>query len=256
MLLSPTASALAQDVAVGSIAPSFDPSQLAPAQPLPGGQTMPGFSKLFDDTARNFSRLPRKQTLTWLSIGAAAAMLAHTQDVRVSNWVQGRLTGASKAGTALGSFPLELGGSLATYAVARMTNSPKAASLAVDLAQAQILAQSTTYAIKFAVNRTRPDGSARSFPSGHTSVAFASATVMQRHFGWKVGIPAYAVASYVAASRLETNRHYLSDVAFGAVLGIVAGRTVTVGKGDARFALAPAAGPHSASVSFTWVGKK
>jgi hypothetical protein len=62
-------------------------------------------------------------------------------------------------------------------------------------------------------------------------MAFASATVLQRHFGWKAGIPAYAVASYVAASRVQTQRHYLSDVAFGAALGIVAGRTVSVGHG-------------------------
>ena len=33
-------------------------------------------------------------------------------------------------------------------------------------------------------------------------------------------------------------RHYLSDVAFGAAIGIMAGRTVTIGRGEARFAVA------------------
>ena len=75
---------------------------------------------------------------------------------------------------------------------------------------------------KQATRRSRPEGTGYSFPSGHTTVTFASATVLQRHFGWKVGLPAYAVASYVAASRVEMKRHYLSDVAFGAALGIVA----------------------------------
>jgi len=45
----------------------------------------------------------------------------------------------------------------------------------------------------------------------------------------------------VATSRLEDKRHYLSDVMFGAVLGIVAGRTATVGRG---------------AVAFRWVGRK
>ena len=37
----------------------------------------------------------------------------------------------------------------------------------------------------------------------------------------------YAIASYVAASRLHDNVHYLSDVVFGAAVGSIAGRTVT-----------------------------
>jgi membrane-associated phospholipid phosphatase len=36
----------------------------------------------------------------------------------------------------------------------------------------------------------------------------------------------YGIASYVAASRLHDNRHYLSDVVFGAAVGTIAGRTV------------------------------
>jgi membrane-associated phospholipid phosphatase len=40
-------------------------------------------------------------------------------------------------------------------------------------------------------------------------------------------VPTYSVASYVAISRLHENRHYLSDVVFGAALGIASGRTVT-----------------------------
>ena len=40
-------------------------------------------------------------------------------------------------------------------------------------------------------------------------------------------VPAFAGASYVAASRLPANRHWFSDVVFGATVGIIAGRTVT-----------------------------
>ena len=82
--------------------------------------------------------------------------------------------------------------------------------------------------IKFATQRERPDNSDNhSFPSGHAAVTFAGATVLERHLGWRRSALAYAVATYVAASRLHDNRHYLSDVAFGAAVGTIAGRTVT-----------------------------
>jgi membrane-associated phospholipid phosphatase len=108
-----------------------------------------------------------------------------------------------------------------------------------DLVRANILAQALTTGIKVSVRRGRPDGTEFSFPSGHTSVSFAAATVVKEHFGWKAGLPAYAGAAYIAASRVQERRHFLSDVAFGAVVGIVAGRTVTVGRGDYRFNVEP-----------------
>jgi hypothetical protein len=69
-------------------------------------------------------------------------------------------------------------------------------------------------------------------------------------------VPAYALASYVCASRIRAKRHYFSDVAFGAALGIVAGRSVTVGRGDGRFTVAPMAAPGGGGVGFTWIGNK
>jgi membrane-associated phospholipid phosphatase len=76
---------------------------------------------------------------------------------------------------------------------------------------------------------------------------------LHRHFGWKVGLPAYGLATYVAASRLQENRHFASDVIFGAAIGIVAGRTVTVGRGRGTFTVAPVALRGGAAVMFTRV---
>ena len=53
---------------------------------------------------------------------------------------------------------------------------------------------------------------------------------------------------------IEEKRHFLSDVAFGAAIGIMAGRTVTIGRGDARFALAPMPVAGGGGISLTWVG--
>ena len=86
--------------------------------------------------------------------------------------------------------------------------------------RAQISAVSWTYAFKYAVNRTRPNGDPRSFPSGHSSAVFATAMVLQEHYGWKVGLPIFAAAAYTAASRITVNKHWASDVTFGAVLGM------------------------------------
>ncbi len=78
--------------------------------------------------------------------------------------------------------------------------------------------------------------------------------MLQRHYGWKVGIPAYAVAGYIASSRLSEARHYLSDVVFGAAVGTLVGRTVTVDLGKNRFAVSPLLVLRGAGLQFTWLG--
>ena len=52
--------------------------------------------------------------------------------------------------------------------------------------------------------------------------------VLHHHYGWKVGLPVFAAATYTAGSRLTVNKHWASDVAFGAVLGMVSARAVTL----------------------------
>jgi membrane-associated phospholipid phosphatase len=109
------------------------------------------------------------------------------------------------------------------------------------------MTQLITLGIKESVRRQRPDRSAGfSFPSGHASVTFASATVLERHLGWRA-FPAYVVASYVAASRLHENRHFASDVIFGAAVGAVCGRTTTR-HGRDKWTLMPVARPGAVAI--------
>ena len=120
---------------------------------------------------------------------------------------------------------------------------PKVAHLGMDLLQAQIMTELLVEPIKFAVGRRRPDGSNnQSFPSGHAAVTFATATVIERHLGWRKSILAYGIASYVAMSRIHDDRHFLSDVIFGAALGTIAGRTVVHHQAD-YWAFSPVAVP-------------
>ena len=78
-----------------------------------------------------------------------------------------------------------------------------------------------TFGLKLTVNKERPNGGSYSFPSGHTSAAFCGAAFMQKRYGWKYGIPAYLLASFVGYSRVESNHHYWEDVAAGTFLGVV-----------------------------------
>ena len=61
-----------------------------------------------------------------------------------------------------------------------------------------------------------------SFPSGHTMVSFAAATVFW-HWNRKVGIAAYLFAAIIAFSRLYLFVHFPSDVFAGAVIGVLIG---------------------------------
>lgn len=78
-----------------------------------------------------------------------------------------------------------------------------------------------TEVLKQVVHKERPDKSDnKSFPSGHTSVAFSSAAFIQKRYGWKWGVPAWVAASYVGYSRVQADKHFTSDVLAGAALGV------------------------------------
>jgi hypothetical protein len=215
------------------------------------------FGSLFLAAADDFKRIASKDSALILTIGGVAATIGHGVDRKVSAGMSGSdwMEGTFAAGETVGGARMQAAGAIAAYAFGRATASPTVTQIGADLIRAQIVTQTLTLGIKTAVQRTRPDGTQFSFPSGHSAVMFASATVLQRNLGWKVGIPAYGVATYVAASRVQVRRHFLSDVTFGAALGIVAGRSVTVGRGDHRFALAPSVVPGGAGLSLTWVGR-
>ena len=164
-----------------------------------------------------------------------------------------RLETVLEPGEGVGDGAVQIGLAVGMYAVGRAFASPRVSLLGADLVRSQIMNTTLTLGIKVAVGRSRPDGRSFSFPSGHTSSSFATATVLQRHLGWRVGLPAYGLAAFVGGSRLQENRHYLSDVIFGAAIGLVSGRAVTIGRKHATFAVSPFALPGGGGVGFTLV---
>ena len=146
-----------------------------------------------------------------------------------------------------GAAPEVLGLAVAgVFTAGRFVEAPRFRAMSYDLLDAFLLNWGYTNVFKCAVGRERPNGQdEKSFPSGHASNAFALATVVERHYGWKAGLPAYAVASAVGVSRLQRNKHYLSDVLAGATLGYIVGRTVARVNGQ------PLEGPAGPQVSLT-----
>lgn len=88
-----------------------------------------------------------------------------------------------------------------------------------------------TYGLKYSVYRDRPFikhpeyvpyeyDSSPSFPSGHTSMAFATATNLSIEYPkWYIIAPSFLYAGVVGYSRIHLGEHYPSDVLAGAIVG-------------------------------------
>jgi len=136
------------------------------------------------------------------------------------------------------------------YAVGRLTNHPRAAEVGWHSAEAIIFATAATNVLKKVVGRARPYVSGdphdfkffggisaghdrSSFPSGHTSTAFAFAASVATESRakwpdkwwsqWAIPVAVYSGATVVGVSRLYHNQHWASDVALGAAIGTFSG---------------------------------
>jgi membrane-associated phospholipid phosphatase len=208
-----------------------------PAKPDPADAKKPvtpphtGIRALIDGLKEDVQHLPSRSNLYFAALGGGLAISAHpfdqTFNVRLRSHYDA-VNAVFAPAKYYGNTPEQIGLSVGTYAAGRIFAMPKVSHLGMDLIRAQIITEMLVEPLKLATHRQQPDGSDHmSFPSGHSAITFAGATVIERHLGWKKGLLGYAIASYVAASRLHDNRHYLSDVLLGAAVGTVAGRTVT-----------------------------
>jgi membrane-associated phospholipid phosphatase len=92
----------------------------------------------------------------------------------------------------------------------------------LQFAESTALALGSTLALKYTIRERRPNHDDHySFPSAHSSVSFSSAEFLRMRYGCEYGIPGYAVATFVAFSRVRAKQHYLHDVIAGAAIGIV-----------------------------------
>ncbi len=92
-----------------------------------------------------------------------------------------------------------------------------------EVAVGAALSLGVAQGLKYLTQRERPNGGPRSFPSGHSVLAFASATLLHHEYGWRspwYSIGGYSVAMLTAIQRVTTGWHYMSDTMAGMALGI------------------------------------
>lgn len=125
----------------------------------------------------------------------------------------------------------------AFYLVGRKTNDARARETGILTAEAFIDSLIVSGALKGITQRARPqagrerseffDGG-NSFPSGHSTQAWAAATVIANEYHDKklVQVAAYGIASAVSVARVTEHKHYISDVLVGSVAGFAIGQYV------------------------------
>jgi hypothetical protein len=216
-----------------------------------GESAVPGVGAILRQIPADFWHFLSPQSAVVLGIGAGAALDGHTWDDDLAGEVETnvRLNNALSPGNTYGAFSFQVTIGIGAYGFGRWLGGDRLAIFGADVIRAQVLGQAWAQVLKFTVQRERPDASNDlSFPSGHSASGFATAAVAAQHFGWRVGVPAYLLAAYVATARVHDNKHYLSDVIFGAAMGIASQQTVARYPLGRRIAVLPAVSGTSAAV--------
>jgi membrane-associated phospholipid phosphatase len=142
-----------------------------------------------------------------------------------------------------------IGGGL--FLVGKLGHHERVADLGWHGTEAVLLAQGITTFLKGTLGRSRPfvssdtnptdfsfgggfaNGNRSSFPSGHTTTAFAAAAAVTAEAGrwwpewkWLIGPAMYGGAAMVGVSRMYHNRHWGSDVVLGAAIGTFSGQKI------------------------------
>jgi len=136
------------------------------------------------------------------------------------------------------------------YAVGRIWDQDRLADVGLHGTEALVVGELAAGVVKAAVGRQRPSvlprnassyqlgrglqgDNYRSFPSGHTTSAFAAAAAVSSETSrfwpgtrWVIGPILYTGAAFTGVSRMYNNRHWMSDVLIGAGVGTFAGLKV------------------------------
>lgn len=175
----------------------------------------------------------------WIVAGSTAALSTgfYLADLEINKpmirWHASANQTFDKIGNAIGPEAL-IGSSLLVLGTGIITRQPGITSFAQDNLQAQLYTGGICYFAKIFFGREVPEGNKQywagpfqfsrkyqSFFSGHTSIAFATATsiYLHSHKKWWVGLISYGVATGVGISRMQRQAHWASDVFVAGVVG-------------------------------------
>lgn len=235
-----------------AVAMALSVPSVAYSQATPAPQAEPSLRTFLPDLADDVRRFPSNPVGISAAMGGILSSSLSSLDDDLAEWSSDP---AFESGAWMGNGAVLAAGTLLTYGVGRWTHKPRVAHIAVDVLRAQVLSLGLVYPLKYAVGRERPDHSSHdSFPSGHTAQTFASATVLTRHLGLRAAWPAYGAAAYVAISRVNQQRHFLSDVVFGAGLGIAVGWNGA--RRQSNWTVSPSISPSRVSIDISRVSRR
>ncbi len=126
----------------------------------------------------------------------------------------------------LGTGYVLLGGTAAWYGINALADNAEGVEKSQALASTLIVTGVSTLAMKALFRDERPNGIPEGFPSGHSSMSMAAAAALGEQYGWKAGVPAYALAMMVGFQRMDDREHDLDDVIAGWTVGWVIGTTI------------------------------
>jgi membrane-associated phospholipid phosphatase len=210
-------------LAFASVARAGDPA--APDS----ARSMTTVQRASDAVRRDLHELASQRSLVILATGGATAGLCTTFEDpdRADAALDGSVwEGVANVGNVWGNGFFQAAGAGVLLVAGGLSKDPNLSLAGTEAARALAYAGGAAMVLKYTFNRTRPDGTQYSFPSGHCAMAFAVAPVFTERFGWRAGVPAYALAIVTAIGRIEDRRHYLSDCVFGAALGLTSGTAV------------------------------
>jgi membrane-associated phospholipid phosphatase len=176
-------------------------------------------------------------------------------------WVAGRLRspssnenqfiGRTTTGVEIIADPGSIVVGSAAYLAGRLTHHKQLEDVGLHTTEAIVLGSGVTLVLKDILGRSRPfvtnstnprdfkfgkgfgDGDRQSFPSGHTTAAFAAAAALTSethrvfpNYTWVAGGLMYGAASLVGLARMYHNKHWASDVLLGAGIGTFSGLKV------------------------------
>jgi membrane-associated phospholipid phosphatase len=225
------------------------------------------------DTKEVFTAPARWDTRDWLILGGIAAGIGTVAafDEDIERGIRGArnntVTDIFDNVQPLGNeYAIGIVGTF--YIYGEIFKDPRAKTTALDSIAASAIASGiVTNSFKYVIGRGRPtDGHGAynfrpfsgqdSFSSGHTTEAFALASVISEHYNavW-VQVTSYGLASAVGYARLNNNRHWPSDVMAGATIGTFVGKTVVYfNEKHRQVSIQPIVGPdfHGAQMSLAW----
>jgi membrane-associated phospholipid phosphatase len=204
-----------------------------PSQPAPAPEAWPDdkpFTRLIDNLVDDSRALISRDSGVILAGGVLGALVVEPADDDTAAWAREKGdSGLADFGRALGDGWTQAGVAAGAYVVGRVTDRRELTHVGSDLMRAQVLNAVITRVGKIVISRDRPSGGDHAMPSGHASATFTTASVLHGHYGWRVAVPAYAVASFVGWSSVRSEAHWVTDVVVGATVGTLVGQAVTRG---------------------------